>query len=271
VEKLGLIGGVSWISTMEYYRRLNLISHALGGRYMSAELVLVNLNFEQILASQRDGNDDAEFEILLEAGRLIEHAGVGKLLICSNTTSNTCDRLKDALSLSIINIIDATVQRIRKIGARRVGLLGTRYVMERDFYRTRLKAHDIEVFVPSEIDRQVVHSIIYNELCLGIFSPISQNLLFSIIGHWARDNIDAVILGCTEIPLIVPMSSHHGGIPIIDSIDAHIEAALGKDYRPLDQGSTTCDIDPSQFLYHDSSAGYVKNCGAEVLRRPRYT
>jgi aspartate racemase len=236
MEKLGLIGGVSWVSTMEYYKRLNLLAHQRGGTHVSADLVIISLNFEEILSYQRDGNDEAEFQILLDAGKKIESVGARKLLICSNTTSNTCDRLSDELGIEIINIIDATFLRVKELGFRRVGLLGTRYVMEREFYRRRLEEAGIEVVVPNESNRTPVHNIIYNELCQYMFSPTSRDKMLAIIGSWANQGVEAVILGCTEIPLLLPNLTHYMGMNIIDSIDAHIELALGINSRINDKG-----------------------------------
>ncbi|MBU9560576.1 aspartate/glutamate racemase family protein [Burkholderia multivorans] len=233
MERIGLIGGVSWVSTMEYYRRLNMRAQQSGGSHVSADLVVVSLNFEEILARQQANDADGEYDILARAAEVIQHARARKLLICSNTTSNTCDRLQRSFDLDIVNIIDATRSHILNHGYRRVGLLGTRYVMEREFYRERLESAGIEVVTPESSDRAVIHNIIYRELCHGIFSQVSRDIFMGVVKHFALSGVEAVVLGCTEIPLILPNFNSHGGIAIIDSIDAHLDSALGaSSHRP---------------------------------------
>lgn len=228
MERIGLIGGGSWVSTMEYYRRLNMRAQQSGGSHVSADLVMVSLNFEEILARQAANDADGEYAILARAAGVIQHAGARKLLICSNTTSNTCDRLQDSFELDIVNIIDATRSHVLDHDYKRIGLLGTRYVMEREFYRERLESAGIEVVTPGERDRSVIHNIIYRELCHGIFSQVSREIFMDALKNFARSGVEAVILGCTEIPLILPDFTFHGGIAIIDSIDVHLDSALGK-------------------------------------------
>ncbi|QRR07518.1 amino acid racemase [Burkholderia sp. MS455] len=227
MERIGLIGGVSWVSTMEYYRRLNMRAQRAGGAHVSADLVMVSLNFEEILARQQANDADGEYAILARAADIIQHAGVRKLMICSNTTSNTCDRLQNSFDLDIVNIIDATRSHVLDRGYRRVGLLGTRYVMEREFYRERLELSGVEVVIPETSDRAVIHNIIYQELCHGIFSQVSRDIFMGVVKQFALSGVEAVILGCTEIPLILPDFSFHGGIAVIDSIDVHLDSALG--------------------------------------------
>ncbi|WP_407973191.1 aspartate/glutamate racemase family protein (plasmid) [Burkholderia pyrrocinia] len=246
MERLGLIGGVSWVSTMEYYRRLNMRAQN-GGSHVSADLVLVSLNFETILACQKVGDEEGEYKILAQAAEVIQHSGANKLLICSNTTSRTCDRLQQRLNLEVINIIDATAAHIHRCGYKRVGLLGTRYVMERSFYRERLEAAGIEVVTPKPVDRRVIHNIIYQELCHGIFSPVSREMFMSVVKQFAQLGVEAVILGCTEIPLAFPALSSHGGIAVVDSIDAHLDAACGMSlpnvqHEELRLGSASSDL-----------------------------
>lgn len=231
MNRLGLIGGVSWVSTMEYYRRLNLRVQQGDGSHTSADLVMVSLNFKAILTCQKTGDEDGEYAILADAAHIIEQAGASKLLICSNTTSRTCDRLQTHFNLEVVNIIDSTLAHIRRCGYTRVGLLGTRYVMEDTFYRKRLEDAGIEVVTPKCVDRNAIHNIIYQELCRGIFSPISREIFENVIKQFAQSGMDAVILGCTEIPLVFPHLPSHGGIAIIDSIDAHLDAALGISYQ----------------------------------------
>lgn len=226
MPKIGLIGGVSWVSSMEYYRRLNLLAQKAGGGHVSADLILISLNFSEILAFQQADNPTAERDILLKAALVIQQAGAKKLLICSNTTSNTCDLLQAALQLEVVNIIDVTCDHIVRAGYRRVGLLGTAYVMERAFYRSKLEARGVQVDIPDAAERDAIHKVIYQELCYGIFRPGSQALMLNAIGRLSRRGAEAVILGCTEIPLLLPGFASHQGTTVIDSIDVHINASL---------------------------------------------
>lgn len=226
MERIGLIGGVSWVSTMEYYRRLNLIAQGPVSGHKSAELVIISLNFQNILELQERGDSDGEFRILVEAAQHLERSGATKLLICSNTTSNTCDRIEQSLAIPVINIIDATINNVVELGARRVGLLGTRYVMERDFYRERFQRLGVEVVVPDKPARDAVHSAIYDDLCRHYFSSNAKEVIFSAMDDLAAQDVQAIILGCTEIPLILNGETSYDSIQLIDSIDVHISAAL---------------------------------------------
>jgi aspartate racemase len=225
MEQIGLIGGVSWVSTMEYYRRLNLIAQA-AGRHNSARIVMYSLNFSEILKCQKSGDEEGEFNILLHAATELERSGATKLLICSNTTSNTCDRLARQLSIPVINIIDATVSTIKRMGFNKVGLLGTKYVMERGFYIERFRKEGLSIVLPNERHRAAVHDAIYDDLCLHNFSEKASLAVSSAIDDLIDQDVEAVILGCTELPLIVECIAPQPSIELIDSIDVHIAAAL---------------------------------------------
>lgn len=224
MERIGLIGGVSWVSTMEYYRRLNTFVQNHGERFSSADVVMISLNFCEILAAQRSGDTQTEFDILCKAALQLQLADVKKIAICSNTTSNTCDRLASKLDIPIINIIDATATKLRRLGITHTGLLGTRYVMERDFYRCRLEEQGIRVSVPGARTRDAIHDRIYNDLCHNRLSNASVGIMYRGIDELAEAGCQAVVLGCTEIPLVVSDAVYQNDIIIVDSIDAHLEA-----------------------------------------------
>lgn len=228
MEQIGLIGGVSWVSTMEYYRRLNLIAQA-AGRHSSAKIIMHSLNFCEILKFQQEGDEEGEFRILIQAATELERSGATKLLICSNTTSNTCDRLERQLSIPVINIIDATVSAIQRSGFKRIGLLGTKYVMERGFYIERCRKEGLTIKVPGAVHRGAVHDAIYDDLCQCNFSERATRAVKGAIDDLLDQNVEAVILGCTELPLIVEQISPPPRVVLIDSIDAHIAAALRPD------------------------------------------
>lgn len=226
MERIGLIGGVSWASTMEYYRRLNTLAQDRTHQHGTANLVIVNLNFPEILDAQEHEDDAAELRLLLSAARDLERAGATKVLICSNTTSNTCDRLARHLNVPLVNIIDATVTAVHKTGADRVGLLGTRFVMEREFYKRRFAGSKVEIILPAKNERDAIHSTIYNDLCRNNLTPQAKSIVYAAMDRLIERDVDAIILGCTEIPLIVREKGRYRSTPIIDSIDAHIAASL---------------------------------------------
>ena len=227
MERIGLIGGVSWVSTMEYYRRFNLIAQEAGG-HKSVDLMVFSLDFSKILKCQKEDDFKGEFEILLSAAIKLECAGVTKILICSNTTSKTCDLLKNKISIPVINVIDATISAVKASGFKKVGLLGTKYVMERGFYVDRFGVEDIEVSLPEAHLRYAVHAAIYDDLCLHNFSKKAKSAVYRAMDNLIDQGVESLILGCTELPLIVDERSEYGGVDLIDSIDVHIAAALGR-------------------------------------------
>ncbi|MCG8157187.1 amino acid racemase [Brenneria goodwinii] len=226
MDRIGLIGGVSWVSTMEYYKRVNTFVQEHGKDLESADLVLISLNFSEILKAQKDGDSETELKILTRAAIQLEEIGVKKILICSNTTSNMCDRLAEKLGVPVINIIDATTNKILSKGITRVGLIGTKYVMEKEFYRNRLEEKGITVIVPKQRTRDAIHNCIYKDLCHNVISNLSRGIMYRGIDELAEAGVNAVILGCTEIPLVVNELIYQGGVYIVDSIDAHLEAVF---------------------------------------------
>lgn len=224
MERIGFIGGVSWVSTMEYYKRLNTFVQNCGNKFSSADLVMISLNFCEILSAQQKGDTQAEFDILSTAAHQLQRVDVKKIAICSNTTNNTCDRLAETLDIPVVNIIDATATKLLQFGISHTGLLGTRYVMERDFYRQRLEQKGIRVSVPSERTREAIHQCIYDDLCHNRLSNASVGIMYRGIDELAEARCQAVVLGCTEIPLVVKDALYQNDIIIVDSIDAHLEA-----------------------------------------------
>lgn len=208
----------------EYYRRLNVLAQRQGGAHTSSDVAIVSLNFQKLLSCQQCGDDSGEYQILLRAAQDLAQIGAKDVLICSNTTSRTCDRLQDRVGVRILNIIDATAQRILELGFSRVGLIATRYVMEQDFYRLKFERHGIEIVAPSLFARNKIHDSIYNDLCHNKITDSSRQIFEKGIASLLKKKVDAIILGCTEIPLIFPDETHYGTTPLVDSIDAHIGA-----------------------------------------------
>jgi aspartate racemase len=204
MKTIGLLGGMSWESTVGYYRAINEgVKKALGGLH-SAKIVLYSVDFSPIEKMQARGDWAGMAEILSEAARGIHSAGADFLLICTNTMHKVAPEIEKAIQIPILHISDATAEALLKDGVKTVGLLGTAFTMEQDFYRGRLeKKHGLEVLVPDAAGRKTVHNTIYSELCLGKISPESRADFIRIIESMAEDGAEAVILGCTEIGILV--------------------------------------------------------------------
>lgn len=223
MRTLGLIGGMSWESTLPYYRIVNeRMRQRLGGLH-SAKLVLHSVDFAGIEALQRAGDWDAAGMILVAAARGLHAAGADALVICTNTMHLVAPAIEAAVDLPLLHIADATAARIRAAGLSRVALLGTRFTMERDFYRERIESSGIEVIVPGAEQRDVVHRVIYEELCLGRILDASRDAYRAIIGDLVAHGAQGVILGCTEIGLLV--GEGDATVPLFDTTRIHAETA----------------------------------------------
>ena len=224
-KTIGLLGGMSWESTATYYRELNEgIKTKLGGLH-SAKICMVSVDFEEIEKLQHIGDWDGTAVILSEAAMAIEKGGADFLLICTNTMHKVAPQIEANISIPVLHIVDATAQRLREAGIKKVGLLGTRFTMEQDFYKGRLvEKYGIDVIVPNEPEREDVHSVIYNELCLGTIDQNSREKYLKIIAQLAANGAEAVILGCTEIALLV--KQNHTATPLYDTTAIHAEQAV---------------------------------------------
>tara|TARA_B110000483_G_C18052843_1_gene487233 strand:+ start:107 stop:814 length:708 start_codon:yes stop_codon:yes gene_type:complete len=224
-KTIGLLGGMSWESTAIYYRELNEgIKAKLGGLH-SARICMVSVDFEEIEKLQQIEDWNGTAVILSEAAIAIEKGGADFLLICTNTMHKVAPQIEANISIPILHIADATAQRLRKAGIKKVGLLGTRFTMEQDFYKGRLvEKYGIDVIVPNEPERKDVHSVIYNELCLGTIDQNSRERYLKIIAQLAANGAEAVILGCTEIALLV--KQNHTATPLYDTTAIHAEQAV---------------------------------------------
>lgn len=226
-KTIGLIGGMSWESTASYYQLLNEgVKAKLGGLH-SAKICLVSVDFEEIERLQHSGDWDGTAAILSEAAIAIEKGGADFLLICTNTMHKIAPQIEKSISIPLLHIADATAQQLQADGIKKVGLLGTSFTMEQDFYKSRLTDHyEIEVIVPEQAEREVVHNVIYNELCLGIIDKSSQEKYLSIIEQLAANGAEAVILGCTEIALLVQQDQT--ATSLYDTTAIHAEQAVLK-------------------------------------------
>ncbi len=223
MKTLGLIGGMSWESTVPYYRQINQqINQRLGGLH-SAKIILYSVDFQQIEALQRSGDWQQAGRILAEAAQALQHAGAEGLVLCTNTMHKVADAILAATPLPFLHIADATAQQIQQQGLSRIGLLGTRFTMEQDFYKARLAAQDIEVIIPDQAGRGLVHQVIYEELCRGQIHPASRLAYQQIIADLVAQGVEGVILGCTEIGLLV--QPEDAAVPLFDTTAIHARTA----------------------------------------------
>jgi aspartate racemase len=224
MKTIGLLGGMSWESTENYYRLINEGTRdALGGLH-SAPIAMFSVDFQEIEAFQNAGNWDAMAGILAKRATQIEAAGAEMLLICTNTMHKVADEVSAAISIPLLHIADATAATVKESGARTVGLLGTKFTMEQDFYKGRLERHGLEVVVPSAADRDIVHQIIYEELCRGQIKAESRDEYLRIIDDLSERGAEAVIAGCTEIGLLV--KQEHTTVQIFDTTVIHAQQAV---------------------------------------------
>jgi aspartate racemase len=235
MRMIGLIGGMSWESTAVYYRRINeQVRGRLGGLH-SADVVMRSVDFAGIVSLQMSDAWDEATAVLAGIGRDLQNAGAGCLLICTNTMHKLADRVQSAVDVPLLHIVDVTADALKMAGAHRPLLLATRYTMEQDFYLSRLHhRHGIDAIVPAETDRTAVHDIIFDELCQGIIRAESRQRYLDIIARGRSSGADSVILGCTEIGLLI--GPEHVDLPTFDSTllhaDAAVEFALGRGEAP---------------------------------------
>lgn len=225
MKTIGLIGGMSWESSIEYYRIMNeRVRDRLGGLH-SASCILYSFDFEEIATLQRAGRWDDATSRLVEAAQAVERGGAGVVLICTNTMHRMYAAVQDAVRIPVIHIADPTAERIKAAGLRTVGLLATKFTMEESFYKGRLtEQHGLDVLVPPAEQRELVHNVIFGELCRGKIREESRKAFAGIMRDLAEGGAEAVILGCTEIGLLVRPSDCP--VPIFDTTILHAEAAV---------------------------------------------
>jgi len=224
-----MLGGMSWESTELYYRKINeLTKQGLGGLH-SAPIAMVSVDFQEIEKLQHEGDWAACAEILCEKSRQIEAAGADFLLICTNTMHKVATEIENSIGIPLLHIADATAERIRQAGMQKIGLLGTRFTMEEGFYRGRLEQQGLEVLVPNEEDRSIVHRVIYDELCQGKLLDSSREEFVRIIEELRALGAEGVIEGCTEIAMLV--GQEHVDVPLFDTTAIHAEEAVAEALR----------------------------------------
>jgi aspartate racemase len=225
MKTIGMIGGMSWESSLEYYRIINEAVKEQLGNLHSAKSLMYSVDFAEIEVLQRDGRWQEATQAMINAARVVEAGGADFLIICTNTMHKMADEVQRTIAIPLLHIADATAESIKARGLQRVGLLGTRFTMEQDFYRGRLvEKYALDVLVPESADREIVHRVIYDELVLGRIEPASKAEYLRIISALAQAGAEGIILGCTEIGLLVSQADSR--LPIFDTTRIHALAAV---------------------------------------------
>lgn len=226
MKTIGLIGGLSWESTSVYYHSINRsIQQQLGGIH-SAKCLLYSFDFEEIAQLQREGEWEMATKKMIEAAKIVEDGGADLIAICTNTMHLMANEVQEAIEVPLIHIVDCVVEEIKAKNISKVGLLGTRFTMEQSFYKERLNQNDIDVIIPEEEDRQTVHDVIFGELCKGINKETSKEAYLNIINKLVEAGAEGIILGCTEIPLLIQQNDTH--IPLFDTTAIHANKMVEK-------------------------------------------
>jgi aspartate racemase len=225
MKTIGLIGGMSWESTVEYYRILNeAVKEKLGGLH-SARCVIYSLEFQEIEERQQRGAWVELTGMMIDAARRLEKAGAGLLLIGANTMHRMADEVQASISIPLIHIVDAAAAAVKQRSLTKVGLLGTRYTMEQDFYAGRLsRSHGLEVMIPEAEERELIQRVLYQELCLGVLNDASRKAFVKIMENLVAGGAQGIVLGCTEIPLLV--NQNDMAVPVFDTTELHARKAV---------------------------------------------
>ncbi|MGE7768610.1 aspartate/glutamate racemase family protein [Peribacillus sp. NPDC096540] len=219
MKTIGLIGGMSWESSLEYYRLINEeVKTKLGGLH-SAKCILYSVDFEEIEGYQAEGDWESSGKLLGDVAQSLEKAGAEIIVICTNTMHKVIRYIEEKVSLPILHIADSTANQIQKSEISTVGLLGTKYTMEQDFYKTRIEFNGIKVLIPNDEDRKVINKVIYEELCLGEIQQSSRDYYKKVIKSLVDDGAEGIILGCTEIGLLVKPEDSE--VPLFDTTEIH--------------------------------------------------
>jgi aspartate racemase len=230
MKRIGLLGGMSWESTAEYYRLVNeLVAERLGGLH-SADCIMRSVDFAEIEVLQREDRWDEAAARLADEARALEQAGAELLVLCTNTMHKLAPEIVRAISIPFVHIADTTAAAVKSAKLTRVGLLATAYTMEQEFYVGRLRKHGLEVIVPGAADRKIVHDVIYEELCRGIVDDASRQQYRRIMRELAGEGAQGILLGCTEIDLLV--SQADSPVPVFDTTRLHAERAVELSVAP---------------------------------------
>ena len=223
LKTIGLIGGMSWESTVTYYKIINeTIKEKLGGLH-SAKCILYSVDFQEIEECQANGNWEKSGEILGEAANNLEKAGADFIVICTNTMHKVVNQIKEKISIPILHIAEMTAEKILEKGLKNIALLGTKYTMEQDFYKSKLIEKGINVIIPDKNDIEIINKVIYEELCLGTINSNSKKKFLEIVDKLRNKGAEGIILGCTEIGLLI--KNEDTDVPLFDTAIIHAEQA----------------------------------------------
>ena len=225
MKTIGIIGGMSWESTSEYYRQINELTKSHLGGLHSAQIIIYSVDFDAVESLQSKGDWEELTRMMIDAAYRLKSAGAELLVIATNTMHKMADLVQRQVGLPLVHIADATAEAINQLGLKKVALLGTRYTMEQDFYKQRIKErYNIEVLVPEPDDMDKVHEVIFEELVLGDFYDESRYDILDIVDKLADQGAEGVILGCTELPLLI--QQEHLQLPIFDTTKLHVNCAI---------------------------------------------
>jgi aspartate racemase len=225
MKTIGMIGGMSWESSAEYYRIINEAVHAKLGGVHSAKSVMYSVDFGEVEELQSQNRWDEATQLMIDAARHVEAGGADFLIICTNTMHKMAEQVQASVKIPLLHIADATAERVASHGIKKIGLLGTRFTMEEDFYKGRLeKKFGLNVVIPNASEREIVHRVIYDELVIGVIKPSSRDQYRQIFDGLVREGVEGIILGCTEIGLLVKAEDSH--VPLFDTTRIHAEAAV---------------------------------------------
>ena len=232
MKTIGLIGGMSWESSIEYYRIINeSVGAKLGGLH-SAKSLMYSVDFAEVEALQHRGKWEEATELMIAAAQNVQRGGADFVVICTNTMHKMADEVQKHIRIPLLHIADATAEKIKALGLRKIGLLGTKFTMEEDFYRGRLtEKHGLEVVIPTEKEREMVHRVIYDELCIGEIKGSSKKQYIRIMDHLVEEGAEGIILGCTEIGLLVQEEDSH--VPLLDTTKIHAITAVEYALEPV--------------------------------------
>ena len=223
LKTIGLIGGMSWESTVTYYKIINeTVKERLGGLH-SAKCILYSVDFQEIEECQANGNWEKSGEILGEAAYNLEKAGADFIVICTNTMHKVVNQIKEKISIPILHIAEMTAEKILEKGLKNIALLGTKYTMEQDFYKSKLIEKGINVIIPDKNDIEIINEVIYDELCLGTINSDSKKKFLEIVDKLRSKGAEGIILGCTEIGLLI--KNEDTDVPLFDTAIIHAEQA----------------------------------------------
>nr|WP_259545581.1 aspartate/glutamate racemase family protein [Heyndrickxia oleronia] len=230
MKTIGLIGGMSWESSVEYYRIINEEVKKRLGRLHSAKCLLFSVDFEEIERFQSEGKWEEAGNLLGDVALSLEKGGADFIVICTNTMHKVVENIEKKINIPILHIADATAKQIKKLNVKTIGLLGTKYTMEQDFYKTRIESNGIKVLIPNDSERELVNKVIYNELCLGSIQQSSRDYYKKVIKNLVNNGAEGIILGCTEIGLLIKQEDSE--VPLFDTAEIHaiesVKTALGK-------------------------------------------